>query len=709
MNLSRFRLPVIWTSSILWILTLLHLVGVYIYEWWSVVGVPGGSINIWLVGQGPDIPNPMQYSQSKEHDLILSFLFRSLIRYNNESGIYEGDLARCDLTDLSKVTCTLTGSWVWSDNTEIKIDDVVATYQAFKDNPPSDKMRSFLGKLVVISKDAKTLELSSDEKNSLMLDILSSPILRSDMIERIRTGRLGKDGYVTSGAYVFIEKEKNTQYGYDRITIGKNEKNNNIGWLDKYNFLFFPDEASLERGSDILTLVVPNPGWGKLMLGPRFIPYEYSTYEYIGLFLNTDKINNAIRKYIVLQSESWLSWAVVKTERPVTEIFPKNLKDGVKLEKNLADILKDIWYKKVDDRLSTLEKENGMLTGSSVDYGSNLYFDTPSKSKIIFSEVAEGIISLAGNVPIGMKWVSINGYSLKEYVPGNNRFTYKVSLEDGTLKEWENIYTLEFESLAGTKTSRDTLTIYYSKNPSSLEAARKSVEDAYLSTVNTPELVAERLKKVNDEKIKLQGLNPRFYYNNNYAPYELHLLYLSDPSSLEVYATNISNTLLNLGIKVNISATSSKDFSAMMQKWEKNYDLLIIGFEANGRFSRIGQIFLSSEAKKWINFAKIESKNLDALFAALRISYIQEKTSEILEKIGDIMQKEAFFLPISSPIHTLYIDRNLKWVRTIPTFQDITTLYSVIQRASIKEEYILNLNEKSLGWFFVWFWNKLSS
>jgi hypothetical protein len=121
-------------------------------------------------------------------------------------------------------------------------------------------MRSFLGKLVVISKDAKTLELSSDEKNSLMLDILSSPILRSDMIERIRTGRLGKDGYVTSGAYVFIEKEKNTQYGYDRITIGKNEKNNNIGWLDKYNFLFFPDEASLERGSDILTLVVPNPG-----------------------------------------------------------------------------------------------------------------------------------------------------------------------------------------------------------------------------------------------------------------------------------------------------------------------------------------------------------------------------------------------------------------------------------------------------------------
>ena len=72
---------------------------------------------------------------------------------------------------------------------------------------------------------------------------------------------------------------------------------------------------------------------------------------------------------------------------------------------------------------------------------------------------------------------------------------------------------------------------------------------------------------------------------------------------------------------------------AMLQKGEKNYDLLIIGFEANGRFSRIGQIFLSSEAKNGINFAKIESKSLDNLFANLRISYIPEKTKEILYQI----------------------------------------------------------------------------
>ena len=651
----------------------------------------------------------MQYGENKQYDLILSFLFRSIIRYNTESSIYEGDLGRCDLSDLSKVSCRLTGSGIWSDGTPIKTDDVIATYQAFKTNPTNDKMKAFLGKVAIIAKDDGTIEISSEEKNSLMLDLLSSPILRSDMIERIRTGRLGKDGYVTSWAYVFVEKEKNTQYGYDRITIGRSEKNKTTGWLDKYNFLFFPDAGSLERAAEILSVIVPADRNNKMLLGPRYEPYEYAMYEYIGLFQNTDRISSIMRKYILLQSESGLSGSVVKNEKPIFNLFPTSTGARIKLEKNLPDIMKDSGYRKVDDRLTALEKQTGILTGATVDYGNNIYFDTPAKSKVIWSEVAEGEITLAGNVPLAIKWVTINGYSLKEYIPWNNRFTYKVSLADGTLIDGKNTYTLEFESALGTKMIRDTLTIYYSRDPAKLEAAKKWLEDAYLATQNTPLLIAERMKKINEEKVKIQALNPRYYYSDKYTPYELRLIYLSDPASLETYATNISNTLLGLGLKINISAMNSKDFSLMLQKWEKNYDLLIIGFEANGRFSRIGQIFLSSEAKKWINFSKIESKNLDALFASLRVSYIQEKAIDILKKIGDIMHTEAFFLPISSPLHTLYIDKNLKWISRVSTFQDITTLYKVVEKASIKQEYILSFEGKWFIWFFGWFWERLRS
>ena len=140
----------------------------------------------------------------------------------------------------------------------------------------------------------------------------------------------------------------------------------------------------------------------------------------------------------------------------------------------------------------------------------------------------------------------------------------------------------------------------------------------------------------------------------------------------------------------------------MLQKWEKNYDILLIGFEATGRFSRIGQIFLSSEAKNGINFSKIQSKSLDALFSNLRTADTTEKTNGVMKEIGDYMKTEAFFLPISSPLHVIYIDKNLKGIRPIETFQDVTTIKAVTEKASIKEEFNISLEGKSFWDFWKW-------
>ncbi len=58
-----------------------------------------------------------------------------------------------------------------------------------------------------------------------MLDLLTYPIIRSDMIERIKTGRISQEGYITSGPYAFSGREINKEFGYDRITIERNERN----------------------------------------------------------------------------------------------------------------------------------------------------------------------------------------------------------------------------------------------------------------------------------------------------------------------------------------------------------------------------------------------------------------------------------------------------------------------------------------------------
>jgi ABC-type transport system substrate-binding protein len=140
----------------------------------------------------------------------------------------------------------------------------------------------------------------------------------------------------------------------------------------------------------------------------------------------------------------------------------------------------------------------------------------------------------------------------------------------------------------------------------------------------------------------------------------------------------------------------------MLKEGKKDYDFIIIGFEANNRLSRIGQIFLSTEAKNGINFAKIESKKLDTLFAELRVAPLQEETEKIQKEILEYIQSEGFFLTLSSPLHSLYIDKNLKGVRKIPLFQDISTLHSVVATASIKDAYVITTEGKNIARFFSW-------
>ena len=73
-------------------------------------------------------------------------------------------------------------------------------------------------------------------------------------------------------------------------------------------------------------------------------------------------------------------------------LFPHD--KGIKLDRNLSDVLKEAGYQKVDERLALLEKDNGMLTGVTVEFPNNIYIDTPTKKNTLFSEAADGSITL---------------------------------------------------------------------------------------------------------------------------------------------------------------------------------------------------------------------------------------------------------------------------------------------------------------------------
>ena len=702
LNFVEFRKKVLFFAPIIAWIFVIHLIWVYIYEDGFSIWVRGGSINIGIVGTAPRIPNPLDYTKDKYHDLILKFLYRPLIHYDATIGTYQWDIGTCDLADLSKIKCTLKKDQYWSDRTKIQVEDIVATYQAFRGSTTNEKMATFLKNVSIVSRGESEVEITAKEKNSLILDLLTYPIIRSDMIERIKTGRISQEGHITSGPYSFSGKEDNKEFGYSRITIVRNEKNGGEGWLDKYHFLFFPTLMSLERSTDNLSIIIPPVKSEKIVLGPRFDSYKYTMYEYIWLFANTDRLSSEVRRQLYGKIAESFSGRIDPNERPIQNIFALDTKlDKIKLDKNLSDVMRAQGYVKPDERIALLTQNTGILTGSSIDYGHTQYFSLPTNKKVFFSEIAWGEILLSGNIPTTTQKIYINGYALQEYTAGNPKFLYKVSRENKTLLEGKNTYTLELEQ-NGKREVKDMIMIYYSTDADALKKMQDGVDQQYLTVLNSPEKVEERKKQVEKIKVKLKALDPRYYYNAQGEPFQIRIAYKGDPVSLEWYANTLSNALQSLSIKSSIIPLSTKDLQKMLETGTKNYDYIIIGFEANGRLSRIGQVFLSTEAKNGINFAKIQSKKLDTLFASLRVASWKSETEWIERDILNYIQSEGLFLALSNPIHTLYIDKNLKGVAPIQKFQDISTLHEVLRTASIKDSYVIKTDGKWGVSFFSW-------
>lgn len=244
------------------------------------MGLPGGSISIGTVGKTPDVMNPLSYGTSDANDLMFRFLFRGLISYNPDDESMQGDLGTCDISNLSKITCKLKNGVKWSDGTPIQSGDVTATIEAFQKQSQNQKMAKFLDSLSVSVK-SDIITLSSKEKNPLMLELLTYPIIRSDMVEQILTKRFASGNYITSGLFTFGEMAADSEYGFDRITLLNNKNSNEQGaWLDKIHFKFFPDIGSLERSTEALSVIIPPAKNEKLSLSARFDGYLYSTYEY---------------------------------------------------------------------------------------------------------------------------------------------------------------------------------------------------------------------------------------------------------------------------------------------------------------------------------------------------------------------------------------------------------------------------------------------
>ncbi len=670
------------------------------YEW-----VKWGSISIGMVGATIKVTDPFNYGSDDATDLVYRFLFRGLIHYDISKSVYTGDLTNCDLRDMMNISCTLRDDAVWSDGTRIKIDDIIASIDIFRIRASNSAVKLFL-QGVKVTKNGESIEIKTSQKSPYMSAILTYPIVRSDVIKSIGSGTVTVKNYITSGPYILSETVTDPEYGYDRITLSRNEKWAGITWLDKISFKFFKDLPSLERSAETLTIVIPPVKNETLGLGRRFREYLYTNYEYFGVFINTKSLSRILRNTLHWQIGTSFSKNIIADHKRIDTIFQSGWAilptEGLKW---FSDVLRELGYTKKSEMISKLNQSSTTVSGEAV-YPIAKYWTNKANVTTLFIDTPTQEIVLTGKVPANTTSVAVNGYVLKEFVPGNTTFAYKVTTASGTIHDGFNSYILSVWQ-PNSKIDTETLNIYLSAESGKIAEYKKQVQDSYNSLQNTPALIAVREREKWDKLKELQTLADEYYYNEKNEIFQVRIGYASGPQSTESYATSIDGALRLLGVKTELIPYWPKEIQAMIASWERKYDLLVIGVSVEWSLSGIGQLFATNENKAGgINFSNIENKMLDTLFADLRSTTETSKRLSIEQNIAKIMSQESFFVPISSPYHRIWIDRNISGIQPIDIIPDIASLEWVLVGTSIVENYIRDTN-KNISGFWVWLASKL--
>ncbi len=687
--------------SVFFVFTIsIHLVFLYVSEDALRVPEEGGTINIGIIGSVPNL-NPATYGTDPLWDYLLRFVSRSLLRYNVSTKQMEGDLANCNLgKNFSEIKCYVKNDARWNDGTPVTKEDILATYQMFQHDDLNKTAKKILSGITI--EDQGEYIQFSGKADVLVLDMLLYPIIRKDIVEKIKKDSFSISENVSSGPYIFEKRETDDTTNHEKVSFVRNGKNiqKNI-YIGRYIFRFFDDKNELIANKDSLNIIFPHNSIDTFS-SPRFHTYKFILPEYISLFLNVEKLGPELRN-IILGSLSGVRFASLdeETGRLLKNPFftDESILPITSGTWNIETTLKNMGYFKkevLSAQFSDVKTEPKIVADEVYTY-----FESPSNKKYFVTKESDFLIS--GNTPAGITGVFINDYRLRTFVPKDRKFYYRANVAIWTLKNGANTYTLAFE-VQGKKIPKETMTIFLATTDEEREKQQKIYTESLLKEKISN--LAQEEKKINENQnilAKIAPLDGNYYYNKNLEKFSLAFAYTQQVPYMKNLATEIANRLKTLGVDVVIKTLSTDDLQTIISKGEKQYSMILTGINLGLFDYNIFPFLHSWQAEKGFNFAKLKDIGLDILLERLKSSQFNSDSLKIIEsQILEILKKDNVFAPLYSPYNTLYVDKNLKQFNISPVLPYSSSIYDLGENSYLKEQFTIQFAWKSLLWFMEW-------
>lgn len=715
--------------------SLTHLIYIYLYNDSKLIPIKWWTISEWLIWNFPSL-NPL-IPLSWNNQYMVELLYRSLLTYDIKENKIVWDLATCDISNLLNIECYLKDNIFWSNWKPITTQDVISTYKIIQTTGVNKISSSLLEETQIEQKD-NIIIFKNKKKDINFLNIFFQPILPNETINSLPTETIFWD--FPSEWQVYSWNFKITNISSDltiwvtKIFLDKNEYNNNWN-VSKLIIKLFPNTNNLLQNKESINIFNDNDNIiGKSM--PRLKSYKYTLPQFVSLFINQNKIQNIdLRNFILnkINNENLVKLLWEENFKIVNNPYLTETKiDNTLSNKNFENIIASLGYVKkskiVEKFLPTI---NNVSTGTTVVkeeivevpavIPQDLSIDRFQKaSTYIFDPSYVEKYNFITKDDILLKWkawkwieaVYINDYNLSNFKSNNSEFYYRLKESFSSIKEWINNYKIYFVE-NWKKVFKEEINFLYYKDKTVLDNKKiEFVKELYLTEQKeNKKQENEKIEKIEVKKVektefdkeklaKLTNLDEKYYYNDKLESFGLNLYYVSWEKDLENTANFIKNSLIEIWINLKLYPISISDLPKILSEKDK-YDMILTGvnlwyFEYN-----IFPYFHSSQVKNGYNFSNIKKTSLDILLEELKSDIrTPEDTTKIQEKVLNILQSEQIIKTLYSPKINLLIDKDIKNISIPNKLNNKSERKDLFTSIYIKENKIINFENK---WFFDFF------
>lgn len=745
--LKKLKKYLFFISIVFLILSSMNLIYNYIYHDSKEIAQKWWTISESFVWNFPNL-NPLKYNNDY-NSYINHILYRSLLTYNIEEKKIVWDLAKCDISNLSKIECFLDDNIKWSNGDNIEIDDVIATYNILKQTNVNPILKNTLDK-IKITKGKDSILFETEEKDVNILNIFFQAILPKNTIEQINIENINWNfspiNWIYSWKYKISKVDQDETVWFTKIFLEKNEfYTRNPIYIDNIILKFYKNYAGLLQQKDNINIFgdKKNLIWSSI---PKLKKYNYVLPQYFWLFINKDKLEYPnIRNYILskIDTKEILKEIWEENNKLIDSPFLNDLKLNTLKNKNtFKSMMNSLWYYKKDYYLeqikrknikiysneikikdNNLKQENNTLDNEITDLEeSSITKDNyNSKSKIIINPTWVDKYNFITNPNITLEWktnkniteVYINDYKLKNYDNSLEKFYFKISTSLWNIKVWENTYKIYFQE-NWRKSLKETIVLFYDKDKKILEKWETNLIDRLKKEEikRQEEIILAKEKQEIDsannvlskEDIAKQNLiselDNRFYYNKNFEPYSINLSYTDWNKQLSIVSDLIWKNLEKNWIKVKLKAEELIEITKQVSKNEESYDILIAWINLWYFNFNLSKYLYSGQINKWRNLSKIQNSELDNILEDLKSSLLtKDNRLKLQESIIKILESEAVFKPLYSPYYSNIVIKNIEWYELAEVIPSDIYRYEPLSKSYILKDKIINEEDKNILWF----------